>query len=178
MLCRPVRPEPPINPKTGRETAMSKSVTSSGPRVGAEAQAQPVSETGSAALGSLGLDVGQCEVTACLLLADGQEANPAQPSCDTSRNAALPRVVREPVRYVRALWRARVLAIARQPTANTRSDSAAFSSRPSMSVSCALSFGGAARWWPTPCMSAARAANVRSAKDDAKSATYLAVLWG
>ena len=67
---------------------MSKSVTSSGPRVGTEAQAQTVSETGSAALGSLGPNVGQCEVTACLLLADGQEANPAQPSCDTSRNGS------------------------------------------------------------------------------------------
>jgi hypothetical protein len=84
MLRRLVRPEPPISPKTGRETAMSKSVMSGGPRVGTEAQAQPVSETGSAALGSLGLDVGQCEVTACLLLADGQEANPAEPCCDTS----------------------------------------------------------------------------------------------
>src|ERR1700682_4379401 len=88
MLCRPVRPEPPIKPKTGRETAMSRSVTSSGPRVGTEAQAQTASEPGSAALGSLGLDVGQCEVPACLLLADGQAANLAEPSCDTSRNGS------------------------------------------------------------------------------------------
>lgn len=53
---------------------MSESVTSGGPRVGTSAQAPPVSETGSAALGYLGLDVGQSEVTACLLLSDGREA--------------------------------------------------------------------------------------------------------
>jgi hypothetical protein len=53
---------------------MSESVTSGGPRVGTLAQAPPVSETGSAALGYLGLDVGQSEVTACLLLSDGREA--------------------------------------------------------------------------------------------------------
>ena len=53
---------------------MSESVTSGGPRVGMLAQAPPASETGSAALGYLGLDVGQSEVTACLLLSDGREA--------------------------------------------------------------------------------------------------------
>jgi transposase len=53
---------------------MSKSVTSSGPEVGTGAQAPPASGAGPAALGYLGLDVGQCEVTACLLLTDGREA--------------------------------------------------------------------------------------------------------
>lgn len=51
---------------------MSKSVTSSGPEVCAEAP--PASELGSVALGYLGLDVGQSEVTVCLLLTDGREA--------------------------------------------------------------------------------------------------------
>src|SRR6266487_2722050 len=53
---------------------MSKSVTSSGAMVSAETLAPPVSETEPIALGYLGLDVGQSEVTACLLLVDGREA--------------------------------------------------------------------------------------------------------
>ncbi len=45
------------------------------------------------------------------------------------------------------------------------------------SVSCVLSYAGVKRWWPIPCTSAVCAANARSVKDDARSATYLAVLW-
>jgi transposase len=54
---------------------MSTSSTPHGPAAKPEAQPPPVSETDEAtALGYLGLDVGQSEVTACLLLADGREA--------------------------------------------------------------------------------------------------------
>jgi transposase len=53
---------------------MSKSITSSGPSVSPEAQAPPASERECTALGYLGLDVSQAEVTACLLLPDGREA--------------------------------------------------------------------------------------------------------
>ncbi len=42
--------------------------------VNAEAHAPPVSESGATALGYLGLDVGQRQVSACVLLADGREA--------------------------------------------------------------------------------------------------------
>src|SRR6266852_669885 len=60
---------------------------------------------------------------------------------------------------------ARVLGIVRQPAANAPSDSAASSSPPSTTVSCALSCVGVAHSWRTPCTSAACAANARSATD-------------
>jgi transposase len=53
---------------------MANPVTSDGAGVRTEAQAPPVSESGAAALGYLGLDVSQAQVSACLLLADGREA--------------------------------------------------------------------------------------------------------
>ncbi len=70
--------------------SVSGSVSGSGPAVSPEAQAPPASEPEPTALGYLGLDVGQCAVTACLLLADGREANSVEPSCDTSRNGSTP----------------------------------------------------------------------------------------
>ncbi len=68
-----MRPEPPIGPE--REgPAMSKPAVVSVPVVNAEADAPLVSDNAATAPGYLGLDVGQRQVSACLLLADGREA--------------------------------------------------------------------------------------------------------
>jgi hypothetical protein len=53
---------------------MSKSVRSDGPAASVEAPASSSREMEGSPLGYLGLDVGQSEVTACLLLVDGREA--------------------------------------------------------------------------------------------------------